>query len=293
MSWVQLVSLISSDVQTRMLAAGYPAVGPGGSPLIDGAILLGPQHVAEGSAPPRIVFVPVSAAYGARSVVSRASRSASSLQPQGTGVLYATPLVTGTGYTTMSVAFSAPDLVGGVAPTASATIANGGLKAIVILTPGTGYLKPPTMTITGDGTGAQAACALAPDTEQLAELQQRAIWSETKRFRVEVWNCVYSGATPTPGSDGDWDATETLAHLVMQSMQALMAGAHRPTAGQWVLETTIGSMGRCFAFEVEIGTPVGDVTLPFAPIGTTGSPGTVQYSDPAGGIVPGDTVTAN
>ena len=46
-----LVSAISDDVVARLAAAHYPA-------LVDGAILLGGQHLYEQSAAPRIVFVP-------------------------------------------------------------------------------------------------------------------------------------------------------------------------------------------------------------------------------------------
>lgn len=58
-----IVALISAHVVASLLEAGYPA-------LTDGAILLGRQYVAEGSAPPRIVFVPMGAAFSAKDTYS-------------------------------------------------------------------------------------------------------------------------------------------------------------------------------------------------------------------------------
>lgn len=58
-----LVTLISAHVVAALLEGGYPA-------LTDGRILLGRQYVAEGSAPPRIVFVPMSAAFSAKDTYS-------------------------------------------------------------------------------------------------------------------------------------------------------------------------------------------------------------------------------
>jgi hypothetical protein len=56
---VALVSAISTDVAGRLAAQGIP-------PLTDGKILLGRQHVLEQSAPPRIVFVPMTSRFGPR-----------------------------------------------------------------------------------------------------------------------------------------------------------------------------------------------------------------------------------
>lgn len=60
---VGLVDYLSTDVIARLAAAGYP-------PLVDGAILLGMQHVDEQSAPPRIVMVPAGSSYGPRDTYS-------------------------------------------------------------------------------------------------------------------------------------------------------------------------------------------------------------------------------
>lgn len=56
---VALVSAISTAVTTALAAASYPA-------LTDGKILLGRQHQYEGSAPPRIIFTPMSSRWAAK-----------------------------------------------------------------------------------------------------------------------------------------------------------------------------------------------------------------------------------
>jgi len=61
---VAVVSAISSSVVAGLAAAGYPA-------LTDGAILLGRQYQYEGSAPPRIVFIPTSSDFSAKDVYAR------------------------------------------------------------------------------------------------------------------------------------------------------------------------------------------------------------------------------
>lgn len=61
-----IVSALSTSVVAALAAAGYP-------PLTDGKILIGRQHIFEQSAPPRIVFVPVTSAWGPRAMYSRAN----------------------------------------------------------------------------------------------------------------------------------------------------------------------------------------------------------------------------
>lgn len=68
----------------------------------------------------------------------------------------------GTGYTTASVNFSAPQLPGGVLPTATAVISKGMVVKIIINTFGKGYTQIPTVTISGNGTGAEAVVRVQP-----------------------------------------------------------------------------------------------------------------------------------
>ena len=71
----------------------------------------------------------------------------------------------GSGYTTATVTFSAPELPGGVAATGEALIAGGFVYAVNLLTPGSGYTKVPTVTISGDGTGATASVRVTEGRE--------------------------------------------------------------------------------------------------------------------------------
>lgn len=65
----------------------------------------------------------------------------------------------GTGYTTCAAAISGPDMPNGVQATATVTLAGGAVTAITI-SGGSGYVNVPTVTFTGNGTGAAAALTL-------------------------------------------------------------------------------------------------------------------------------------
>ena len=62
----------------------------------------------------------------------------------------------GEGYTTAVVNFSEPELPGGVAAQGTVKISNGMVYDVKLTSPGTGYVKVPSMTIDGDGNGAFA-----------------------------------------------------------------------------------------------------------------------------------------
>jgi hypothetical protein len=68
----------------------------------------------------------------------------------------------GSGYTSApSVVVSAPDQAGGIQATAQAIITSNTVSEVVWTQPGTGYTKPPTLTLSGGGgTGAQAISSL-------------------------------------------------------------------------------------------------------------------------------------
>ena len=63
----------------------------------------------------------------------------------------------GADYTYAVVNFSAPQLPGGVLPTATAVISDGKIIKVVMDTFGSGYTQIPTVTISGDGIGAEVA----------------------------------------------------------------------------------------------------------------------------------------
>ena len=72
------------------------------------------------------------------------------------GVVVNDILVTnmGSGWTSATVAFSAPQLPGGVAATGTAHIEDGKVYKVTLDTPGSGYTDVPSITISGDGTSA-------------------------------------------------------------------------------------------------------------------------------------------
>lgn len=66
-----IVTAISNDLVAALAAANA-------TPLVDGAILIGRQHIAEASSPPRVVFIPVSSTYGPPKPSSSWSNAAAS-----------------------------------------------------------------------------------------------------------------------------------------------------------------------------------------------------------------------
>ena len=77
----------------------------------------------------------------------------------GGGVTGITIAAGGSGYTSATVTFSLPQNPTGTVPTAHATIAGGAVTGIVIDSAGSGYTSAPTVTIAGNGSGAQAGSA--------------------------------------------------------------------------------------------------------------------------------------
>lgn len=73
-----------------------------------------------------------------------------------------------------AITFSRPDLPGGRQPTAIAQLSGGALTKIDIIDPGTGYIYPPTVTITalqGGGSGATANAVIgAPATRSVVSM---------------------------------------------------------------------------------------------------------------------------
>jgi len=69
-------------------------------------------------------------------------------------------LTGGLGYTSVpTVTLSTPDVTGGSTATAAATISGGNVVAISVVTPGSGYLNPPSVSITGGGGSSATANA--------------------------------------------------------------------------------------------------------------------------------------
>lgn len=68
----------------------------------------------------------------------------------------------GAGYITVpTISIAAPDVVGGIQATATATINGGAITAVTITNPGFGYTTQPQVTITGDGNDAVITATVA------------------------------------------------------------------------------------------------------------------------------------
>jgi hypothetical protein len=64
-----VINYLATDVNSRLTTAGYAPLN--GQTTGDGVILIGRQHVAEQSAPPRIVVVPMASTFGPRDTYNR------------------------------------------------------------------------------------------------------------------------------------------------------------------------------------------------------------------------------
>lgn len=78
------------------------------------------------------------------------------LPPSSGSVASATITAHGSGYTSATVAISGPALPNGVPATAFVSVGGGQVIGLTIINPGSGYVSPPTATISGNGTGAVA-----------------------------------------------------------------------------------------------------------------------------------------
>jgi hypothetical protein len=72
----------------------------------------------------------------------------------GGGLTGVTVSAGGSGYSAATITISAPNVPGGTQATATATISGGAITGIVIGTAGTGYTSAPTVSISGNGSGA-------------------------------------------------------------------------------------------------------------------------------------------
>lgn len=270
---VALVSAISDDVMSKLAGAGR-------APLTDGGIVMGRVKLEETVAAPRVVFVPKGSLFEAKSTPLHSSpRSSQIASAPGSGMRSFTMLSYGSGYSpgTTTVTLSAPDVVGGIQATATATVtSNGAVSNVVITNPGSGYINPPTVTIASSsgGTGAAASASLRVTPQALAVMSQRALLTEWVLFEVHVWD-IASPQDPNT----DFDECQLLYQQVIASTHLLAPGAYRLNRGDWT-DARPGTMqlslyGHEFVFQLQIMTPV--VENPMVP--SAGAP--VQFA-PAG-----------
>ena len=264
----QIVSAINDDVVAKLATAGYPA-------LTDGQILIGRQHIAEGSAPPRIVFIPrvskfavggLGTAGGTLNQVG-ASPGAYNL---GASLRNARVTSRGLGYTSPpTVTIDNPTYPGGTPATATATLVGGAVVGIIFTNYGSGYQSIPNITFTGGGgTGAAATAFLGPSKGVLNALQQRSVATEIVNFEVHCWGQTF----PEPNPDTDFDFTQALYQQVIASTHLMAVGACEFTDLTWVdqkpSETQLWKAGHEAVFGIAMKTPVLDALLPLVPTGT-------------------------
>jgi hypothetical protein len=105
----------------------------------------------------------------ARAQVAAEGQCVRFLVPSAASIASITPGALGSGYTTAQVAIGLPDIAG-VTATATANIVGGEILSYNLTNPGSGYMFPPLVTVTGNGTGATATAVknytLTANTEQ-------------------------------------------------------------------------------------------------------------------------------
>src|SRR5262245_55301870 len=82
----------------------------------------------------------------------------------------------GSGYTTATVTISPPDSAypGTIQATATAIVGGGQVTGYVVTNAGWGYVAPPTITIVGDGTGAEGTAVV---TNRIMTVPSQEIYS--------------------------------------------------------------------------------------------------------------------
>ncbi len=107
----------------------------------------------------------------ARRQVAAESQCVRRLTPSTSGLDTITPTAVGAGYTIANVTVGPPD-VPGIQAVVTANIVGGAVTSYNVVTAGTGYMFPPSVAVSGNGTGA-AAVAILQYTSQLTTEQER------------------------------------------------------------------------------------------------------------------------
>ena len=112
----------------------------------------------------------------------------------------------GSGYTTATVTFSPPELPGGVSATGTALVKDGKVFAISVDSVGSGYIKSPSITISGDGANAKASVRIVEgrDPIQMGVCTSEDATAATKfKFHAPVYlqsNTYYAFVIKSPTS---------------------------------------------------------------------------------------------
>lgn len=263
-----LYSLTGTGAESPVAGSGaYAGGGTVQTAFTDGEIVVGKIRDGENWAPPRCVFTPRGFRFAARSY-GGAMAAQSYASPQGGAVRSYSVQVQGGSYTAPTVIVSVPDLAGGVQAAATAILSAGGSVVRVLPTiAGSGYLNPPTVTISDStGSGATVVANLGPNPETLLQMQQRSVLTEWHQFDVRVW-----GVSSPRDYDLDFDATQAVYQQVIASCHRLGVGAVNFLPGVWEdSRPNVPQMslyGHTATFRVEFATPVLDAGLDRAPVG--------------------------
>tara|TARA_R110002050_G_scaffold292587_1_gene448063 strand:- start:5453 stop:12940 length:7488 start_codon:yes stop_codon:yes gene_type:complete len=112
----------------------------------------------------------------------------------------------GSGYTSATVAFSAPELPGGSSATATALVKDGMVYGINIDSVGSGYTQAPSITISGDGANAKATVRIVEgrDAIQMGVCTSEDATAATKfKFHAPIYlqsNTYYAFVVKAPTS---------------------------------------------------------------------------------------------
>jgi len=112
--------------------------------------------------------------------VDGTNTSVPTITGQGTGAVeYITIQSGGAGYTAgnVGIAISAPDVIGGIQATATATVVNGVVTSATIVNPGSGYVNIPYVTISGNSTATVQAYASATLMAEFTETSTTTVFT--------------------------------------------------------------------------------------------------------------------
>lgn len=152
----------------------------------------------------------------ARNRVAADAKCIRVLSPSSASISAVSPVLLGSGYTTAPTAtISAPDIITGTQATVEAFISSGHVVQYIVLHPGSGYLTPPTITLSGGGgTGATAVAALS--TYVSTFLNQE----------VYTFASLNPFAQQTPG-------VASIEGIFSIAVMQGAPGAYKPTLFQW------------------------------------------------------------
>jgi len=247
--------------------ANYVSGGQCQTAFADGGFVIGQVRVEENIDLPRVIFIPKKSAFSSRSTPSLRGPSLPNTLAAGAGIRVYVVSAQGVGYApTDTITVGDPDVSGGTPAQASIVVDSGGhIIRVVPTVIGSGYKNVPVVSITtSTGSGFSATPVLDYNSELLAQLQQRGIFTESVTFEVQVWGAQSDG----PNYDDDFNAVQVIYQQIISSAWLLASGQVTPGNGRWLESTPSATQvdlrGHVFAFDLTIDTPVLDQPLQYA-----------------------------